>query len=247
MAADSVRLHYLDWGGRGETLLFLPGLGSTAHVFDDIAPALTDDFRVLALTPRAHGQSDTPDTTYTVADAAADILALLDALAVDRAHLVAHSLSASAITRFAARHPDRVGRLVYIDATFDYGGEDELAMDDAALPRPWPEGGLSSAAQSREWYRRYFFGTWSDALEADMRLRAAANTEEGKRRASAHAALLADVVANPKEYAQVEAPTLAERPDAAVVAFPAHHWVLVTDQERVLRLLRDFLRPNDTP
>ena len=46
----NVRLHYLDFGGRGPTLLFLPGLGNTAHAFDDFAPRFTDRYHVVALT-----------------------------------------------------------------------------------------------------------------------------------------------------------------------------------------------------
>ncbi len=67
VTADGVRLHYLDWGGSGDAVLLLPGMGSTAHAFDDIAPKLTDRFRVFALTPRAHGESGVDDTLYTVA------------------------------------------------------------------------------------------------------------------------------------------------------------------------------------
>src|SRR2546428_10169010 len=61
VTVNGTRLHYLDWGGRGETVVFLPGLASTAHAFDDIAPKLTDRFRVLALNPRAQGESESLD------------------------------------------------------------------------------------------------------------------------------------------------------------------------------------------
>src|SRR5688572_26069595 len=47
--ANGVRLHFLDWGGDGETLLFLHGMGDTAHIFDEIAPKFTNEFRVMAL------------------------------------------------------------------------------------------------------------------------------------------------------------------------------------------------------
>jgi pimeloyl-ACP methyl ester carboxylesterase len=39
---NNVRLHYLDWGGKGDTILFLHGLGDTPHIFDDIAPTFTN-------------------------------------------------------------------------------------------------------------------------------------------------------------------------------------------------------------
>ena len=47
---NGVKLHYLDWGGSGETLLLLAGFGDTAEVFDDFATKFTDGFHVLGLT-----------------------------------------------------------------------------------------------------------------------------------------------------------------------------------------------------
>ena len=64
--AGEVKLHYLDWGGEGATLLFIAGSGDNAHAFDELAPEFTDRFRVLALTRRGYGQSDRPDTGYDV-------------------------------------------------------------------------------------------------------------------------------------------------------------------------------------
>ena len=58
MNVNGIRLHYLDWSGSGPTLLFLTGIGNNAHIFDGFAPRITDQFRVLALTRRGHGESD---------------------------------------------------------------------------------------------------------------------------------------------------------------------------------------------
>jgi hypothetical protein len=62
--ANGIKLHYLDWGGQGETLLFLAGLGDNAHIFDDLAPEFTDHFHVLAMTRRGFGEPDCPDAGY---------------------------------------------------------------------------------------------------------------------------------------------------------------------------------------
>jgi len=209
VTANGVRLHYLDWGGRGETLLFLPGLASSAHAFDDIAPKLTDRFRVLALTPRAHGESGASDTLYTVDRAAEDVRALMDSLSIARAHLVGQSISGATITRFAARYPSRVLKLVYLDATFDYGGADEAEEEKKAVPRPRAVEGFSSAAEYRRWAEKYLIGRWTNALEADMWAGASADGADAERRAKARAALLADATAHPKDYRHVRAPALA--------------------------------------
>ena len=54
---SSVRLEVLDWGGAGRPILFV-GCYLTAHVYDDIAPKLTDQFHVFAVTRRGVGASD---------------------------------------------------------------------------------------------------------------------------------------------------------------------------------------------
>src|SRR4051812_22060568 len=73
VSVDGVKLHYLDWGGKGKVLLFLAGLGNSAHIFDDIAPKFTGRFHVLALTRRGHGQSDKPATGYDLPTLTDDI------------------------------------------------------------------------------------------------------------------------------------------------------------------------------
>src|ERR1700712_2455243 len=55
--AANVNLEVLDWGGRGTPLVFLAGLGNTAHVFDDFAPQFTDGFHVVGITRRGFGAS----------------------------------------------------------------------------------------------------------------------------------------------------------------------------------------------
>jgi pimeloyl-ACP methyl ester carboxylesterase len=114
---NGIRCHYLDWGGEGEALLFLGGLSNTAHVFDDLAPMFTDRFRVVALTRRGAGQSDKPTTGYDTDQLVEDTVAFLDALKIERVHLVGFSLAGVELTRLAALHANRVGKLVYLDAT----------------------------------------------------------------------------------------------------------------------------------
>ena len=76
---NGIKLHYLDWGGNGKTLIFLTGSGSSAHVFDRIAPRFADKFRVLALTRRGQGESDCPESGYDLDILVDDILDFMDA------------------------------------------------------------------------------------------------------------------------------------------------------------------------
>jgi pimeloyl-ACP methyl ester carboxylesterase len=117
---DGVRFHYLDWGGEGDPLLLLAGLGCTAHIFAELAPHLSDRFRVLALTRRGHGLTDTVERGHALEDAAEDARRLLDALGIERAHVVGHSMGGGEVSALAARHPARVASVIYLDGAYDW-------------------------------------------------------------------------------------------------------------------------------
>ena len=116
---NGIRLHYLDWGGSGPTLLFLTGMGSSAYIFNKFAPHFTDKFRVLALTRRGHGDSDYPETGYDANTLIEDIRQFMDRLNVEKAILAGHSLAGVELTHFAATYPTRVEKLIYLDALDD--------------------------------------------------------------------------------------------------------------------------------
>ena len=115
---NGIRLHYLDWGGNGPILLFLAGMGCNAHIFDRFAPRFTDQFHVLALTRRGHGESDHLETGYDINTLTEDIRLFLDALKIDRVILAGHSMAGVEMSHFAAIHPERLLRLVYLDAAY---------------------------------------------------------------------------------------------------------------------------------
>jgi pimeloyl-ACP methyl ester carboxylesterase len=119
---NGIRLHYLDWGGNGEALLFLTGLGLSAHIYDQFAPRFTDHFHVLALTRRGHGDSDSPEAGYDADSLTEDIRQFLDKLNIEKVILAGHSLAGVELTHFAGLHPERVIKLVYLDALDDRRG-----------------------------------------------------------------------------------------------------------------------------
>ena len=130
----AVRLHYLDFGGQGAPLILLAGAGNSAHVFDTFAPSLVDGFRVLALSRRGFGESDQPAQGYDTATLAEDIAGFMDAMAIERASLVGHSIAGAEMTRLAQSRPERVAKLVYLDAAYDWA-----ASAATQNPAPTPE------------------------------------------------------------------------------------------------------------
>jgi pimeloyl-ACP methyl ester carboxylesterase len=157
------RLHYVDWGGTGETLLLIPGLGSSARVFEDIAPLLRRNFRVLALTRRGQGWSDRPDCCYDAKTLGDDVVAFMDLMGLKRVTLAGHSLGGIEVTEVATRHPERIARAIYLDAAQDFG-----TPIDIALPSPQPgEANTRSRKSFTNWYARQL-GFWSKGLDADF-------------------------------------------------------------------------------
>jgi pimeloyl-ACP methyl ester carboxylesterase len=116
---NGVRLHYLDWGGDGPALLFLPGLGNTAYVFNRIARYFTDKFHVLALTRRGHGDSDYPETGYDLETLTEDLRQFLDLRGIEKVILAGSSMAHVEISHFSALYPERVSKIVYFDAAYD--------------------------------------------------------------------------------------------------------------------------------
>jgi non-heme chloroperoxidase len=130
----TVRLHYLDFGGTGAPIVFLAGLGNTAHAFDDFAPRFTDRFHVIAVTRRGFGESTHPTTGYDTPRLVEDIRTLIDRLHFQRVILIGHSIAGEEMSRFAATYPDRVAKLVYLDAAYDRVAADSMLT--ALLPTP---------------------------------------------------------------------------------------------------------------
>lgn len=203
--AEGVRLHCMEWGEGGEALVLVPGWGQSAHVFRELAPAFAAEHRVVAVTLRAHGHSATPDDGYTVAHVAAELRAAMDALGVERATLVAHSMGAAVATRLAADHPERVARLVSLDGVNDYRGRDAVLARNPHPPPPWPLFG--TRAEQREWMRRYVPGFWCDALEADLAARP--GLAEESRRLEGLFAVVHDAMEHPQPFGAIRCPVLA--------------------------------------
>lgn len=119
VTANGIKMNYLDWGGTGDVIILLAGFGNDAHVFDEIAPALADKWHVIGLTRRGFGETDRPATGYDTATRVEDVRAFMDAMKITRANLIGHSLAGDEMTQFATLYPQRVIKMVYLDAAYD--------------------------------------------------------------------------------------------------------------------------------
>ncbi|MEP7000979.1 MAG: alpha/beta hydrolase, partial [bacterium] len=176
---------------------------SNAHVFDDLAPRLTDSLRVVALSLPGFGESDAPTSDYSL-DAAADaVVAALDSLGIARASFAGHSFGGWIMTRVAMRHPTRVERLIYLDAAFGLTASDSIA---ARRPVQRPAAvGLKTQDDVIAWLHRNFFGMWTPALEAEYRGRSV----EEDARAPVLKSIVDDAKRSPDAWSQLTVPSLA--------------------------------------
>jgi pimeloyl-ACP methyl ester carboxylesterase len=131
-----VALETLDWGGKGPPLVFLAGLGSTAHVFDDFAPRFTDHFHVVGITRRGFGASSSAPPPRDLDTLVADIAAVIDSLRLGQVILVGHSIAGEEMTRFAEVDSSRCAALVYLDAAYDRSDVSAVAQSQPRVPPP---------------------------------------------------------------------------------------------------------------
>jgi pimeloyl-ACP methyl ester carboxylesterase len=113
---DGVRLHVRDDGPKAApALIFVHGLGSSLHTWEPWAQALAAQFRVIRVDLPGSGLSP-PDPTHDSSDARSLqlLLALMDRLELPRATLVGNSMGGRIAWSFAARHPQRVHKLVLV-------------------------------------------------------------------------------------------------------------------------------------
>ena len=120
---QGVQLEVLDFGGSGSPMLLLPGLGATAHSFDELAPRLARKHRVIAVTRRGTGYSSKPDFGFDTPRLAQDVLRVMDAMRLDKVILAGHSIAGDELTWLGGHHADRIAALVYLDAAYDRSGD----------------------------------------------------------------------------------------------------------------------------
>ncbi len=173
---NGIRLHYLDWGGSGPVLLFLAGLGCNAHIFDRFAPRFIDRFHALALTRRGHGKSDYPETGYDIDTLTEDIREFIDILKIDQAVLIGHSLAGIELSHFAALYPERVLKLVYLDAGYYRSSEECKAMQEKNPMRNIEIPGendeyytAEELAAHLQWAYPSFAAIWSEFMDVHHR------------------------------------------------------------------------------
>jgi non-heme chloroperoxidase len=210
----NIKLEVLDWGGSGRPLVLLAGLGATAHTFDEFAPKLTPEYHVYGITRRGFGASSAPppgNGDYSADRLGDDVLAVLDALKLNRPVLVGHSIGGEELSSVGSRHPERVAGLIYLDAAYSYAYYDpSLKNEDRQAPEPKPPiptvADRTSFAAWRAWQKKVY-GNGSPEAELRQQREVAPDGSVGEFRTKS--AVFQAIIAGEQKYTIIRVPVLA--------------------------------------
>jgi 3-oxoadipate enol-lactonase len=96
-------------------LVFSNSLATNLHMWDRQAADLADRFHILRYDQRGHGQTDAPAGRYSFDTLIADVIALMDALGIARAHWCGVSMGCATGMGLVQKHPDRFGHMALCD------------------------------------------------------------------------------------------------------------------------------------
>lgn len=131
--ANGLMTRVRDWRGDKPPLLLIHGLANSIEIWDRVAPALARSFRVIAFDLPGFGDASRPHAAYDSAFFVEQLCSVMNALNLEKAHLVGSSLGASLIVRFSAHNLHRIDSAV-LAAPGGFGRETHLAMRIPALP-----------------------------------------------------------------------------------------------------------------
>jgi (E)-2-((N-methylformamido)methylene)succinate hydrolase len=240
------------------TVVLIHGVGMNHSVWSPQIDALTTHFQVLAYDMPGHGESALPSAEPTLAEYASQLEALLDALKIERVHVVGHSMGALVALEFALTFPARVSSVVAMNAVYDRTPEQRAAVMNRAstLDASAADGGVDATIA------RWFGEPVPAHLEASARdLRALllnvnavgyartyrlfASSDDahvGRLATLAMPALFLTGALDPNSSpAMSEAMAAASRDGRAEVIDGARHMMNVTDPARVNERLVAFL------
>jgi 3-oxoadipate enol-lactonase len=192
--------------GNGPALILLHAGIADRRMWRDVMPAFAERFRTIAPDLRAYGDTPLPDDPFCWT---ADVLRLMDELAVPRAHLVGVSMSSRIAIDLALEHPERVERMVLCGAGIPGWEYSQVMADNDDAERSALEAGDLDGASWLE-VRVWLDGPDRRADQVDPELRR--RVFEMQRRAyeiDNENAELSWLVSEPRQrYAEIKAPTL---------------------------------------
>lgn len=175
---NRLELHYLDWGDEDKPILLcLHGSTGQAHAWDFLGEAIGEEWRMIALDMRGHGDTEWAQGDYTIASFADDIAAFVSYLDVPSIHLVGLSLGGIVAMTYTGRHPEKVAKLVLVDIAPEMSA---AAIQRLTRSQPYPDQ-FESLDAALDWALSDYLWAGEAGLKEDLALRLE-QREDGKWR-----------------------------------------------------------------
>jgi pimeloyl-ACP methyl ester carboxylesterase len=259
---------FVRWGGKGPVVVLIHGYVENSDSWDPLAADLMKDHTVVVLDLRGIGKSSKPEGGYDKKTQAKDIRAVVTALGYDKTFVVAHDIGNMVAYAYAATYPDKVERLVVMDAPIPgIGPWDEIRLNPGVWHFNFHGPDAERLVTGRE--RIYFDRIWNDFTadpskpdEATRNFFAATYAQPGGMRAgfAQFTAFSQDAkdnevfqrvkltmpvlaVGGEKSFGKLQAVIMrqvATNVQEAVVA-GSGHWLLEERPEYTVKLIRNFL------
>jgi pimeloyl-ACP methyl ester carboxylesterase len=118
----------------GPAIVMIHGFGAAIDWWDEIAPALAMDHRVIRIDLIGHGGTAAPASGYTIPRQAELVAAMLDRLGIDRVTVIGHSMGGEVATALAERNPARIAAMILIDSPPTAGATFTIMTDAVMTP-----------------------------------------------------------------------------------------------------------------
>ena len=128
--SNGIELYYESIGS-GKPLILISGLGYPLWQWHKMVPYLAEHFQVIAFDNRGVGQSDKPSGPYTAQMLATDTVGLLDALDIEKAVIIGHSMGGFIAQAIALDFPERASKLILCSTNF--GGPNHIPISPKAM------------------------------------------------------------------------------------------------------------------
>jgi non-heme chloroperoxidase len=117
--STGLTIQYVEKGDpSGVPVLLLHGLSDSWRSFELVLPHLPGSIRAFSLSQRGHGDSDRPESGYQIKDLAEDVKAFMDALDIEKAVILGHSMGSAVAQRFVIDYPERTLGMVVVSAFY---------------------------------------------------------------------------------------------------------------------------------
>jgi pimeloyl-ACP methyl ester carboxylesterase len=115
VTVDGVKTRYVV-KGEGESIILIHGFASSLYTWRQCLDPLSEHFRVIALDLKGFGYSDKPPSEYSIGEYVEFLSQFMDSIGIDKATLCGNSMGGLIAWRTALKYPERVDRLILVDA-----------------------------------------------------------------------------------------------------------------------------------